>query len=336
MAYTFDVGGTIPATGAETIFRLKAALKTAGWTVTMSSDGTTYNATGDQITTATTGAGGMNNARAWFVIQSPGTPTRQLSFQRQSTTGANSAHLWRVKYSATAGFTGGSPAATVVSSATDEKVLSGGGTDASPTFTQILSTTDGSYRMNVAAGGSSELYGFYLITNTTGAATLTYGIYVDPMETATYPALDVDPCVVCVAGSANQVFSSTVINVTTQTTIIQGYAYSWLKRGLSGEAFVNVGFSNYATDSSAVVFPLAGGQNAHTGYDDLLPLVWMRPAVRTAPTGYKGVSKQFKLVSTSRANGDTLSVVTSKDYLLASSNAAPSFALPWNGTDFVI
>ena len=46
----------------------------------------------------------------------------------------------RLKVSPRAGFTGGSPSATRVPSATDERVVRGGGTDASPTYTALFPT----------------------------------------------------------------------------------------------------------------------------------------------------------------------------------------------------
>jgi len=70
MAIHFDVNQT-PSTFAECAFRLKQIMVTAGWVVKSSSDGTTFNSTGDQITSANTGAGGMNNNNAWFRIQDP-------------------------------------------------------------------------------------------------------------------------------------------------------------------------------------------------------------------------------------------------------------------------
>jgi hypothetical protein len=106
MAYTFNTNQT-PATCAEAVYNLKTLLKLVGWTVKKSSDGTTYNSTGDQISSGASGANGMNNARAWFVIQEPGTVPRQFCLQRQNTVGVNTSYQWRVKYSRYAGFTGG-------------------------------------------------------------------------------------------------------------------------------------------------------------------------------------------------------------------------------------
>ncbi len=69
MAFIFSK--TYPSTGSAAIFAFKELLVDAGWTVLPSSDGTTYNASGDQITTGSSGAGGMANNSAWFRIESP-------------------------------------------------------------------------------------------------------------------------------------------------------------------------------------------------------------------------------------------------------------------------
>ena len=67
----------------------------------------------------------MANTSAWFRISNP--DGVEYVCQR----GINNLQ-WRVKVSPTVGFTGGSPGATQVPSATDEGIVLGGGTDASP------------------------------------------------------------------------------------------------------------------------------------------------------------------------------------------------------------
>lgn len=121
MAYVFYKG--TPASFAECMYQLKELLKTAGWTVQSSSDGTTYNASGDQITSGGSGAGGMANTNAWFRIRSPaGASNPEFTVQRGT---GNTA--WRVKFSQSNAFTGGSPGATQTPSATNERVDFGGG-----------------------------------------------------------------------------------------------------------------------------------------------------------------------------------------------------------------
>ena len=65
MAFVFDVNES-PATYAVAMFQFKTLMKTAGWTVPRSSDGLTFNSSGDQITSGSSGANGMNNNNAWL------------------------------------------------------------------------------------------------------------------------------------------------------------------------------------------------------------------------------------------------------------------------------
>lgn len=110
MAYTFLVNQT-PATGAVAMYQLISTLMTAGWLKKMDSDGTTYSATGVQITSGASGTNGLGNNNAWVRLQSPTTnggtivdQTREITIQRGSSdTG------WRIKYSAHGKFVGGVP-----------------------------------------------------------------------------------------------------------------------------------------------------------------------------------------------------------------------------------
>lgn len=86
-----------PATCSAAAFFLKRLLKVQGWTVPVSSDGTTYNASGDQITSPLSGSNGMDNASAWFVIVHPDTK-HSFCLQRNSATGVNTSYMWKVLY----------------------------------------------------------------------------------------------------------------------------------------------------------------------------------------------------------------------------------------------
>lgn len=324
MAYTDDIGGTVPATGAAAIFRLKDALKTAGWTVIKSSDGTTYNASGDQITTNTTGAGGMVNNSAWFVIKSPSvTYPRQIAIQRGTTN-----LLWKIKYSAIDGF--GTGTATQMPAATDQNILFGGGTDASPTFTQFLST-DNTYRINIRAGGLAENYSFIFLTNISGSAVITTNFILDPMLPGTFAATDVDPCCINLEYSSSAALNT---NLVSSTASPQG----WLKKGLAGAGFVRIQYC-YIYANAATVYPGGAGQNPFTTFDETVPILCARQSGLVAPFGFKGVSSTLSYNGVFRASGDTLNVATSKDRLIISGNANTTLvfvSIPWNGTDMVI
>lgn len=194
-------------TGAAATFKLKAVLKSAGWTVPSSSDGLTYNASGDQITAATSGAGGMANNNAWYVVREPGS-RREWCVQRGT---ANTAY--RIKYSALSHFTGGSPGATRTPAAVDEQVLLGSGTDAAPGFVSIFAA-DSTYRIHIIANSTpiGGVYPFNMFATATPGSTFAGGaLWQEPMAPGSYDAADGDPCIigfVATGGSIDQMLTT--------------------------------------------------------------------------------------------------------------------------------
>lgn len=310
MAYTFTTA-QLPATGAIAMYTLKTALKAAGWTVKKSSDGTTYNSTGDQITTGASGAGGLANSKAWFVIEMPSS-TRQICIQR---TAANT--TYRIKYSGAAGFTGGSPGATQTPSATDEIVVLGSGTDASPTGGSTF-TTDNTYRMNFAVGESAEGYSFYMICNTTGSTTLTSMMLFDVMLTGSYSPSDTDPYVIYVAAHGAP------LSILQNTYTGAAKAYLGTVSTANG---VSVGLPVYGASAGVTAFPGGVGVSPWTSKDVLVPQIWMRGATSVAPVGFKGFSTLIYAGSVTRTNLDTLDTTSTKDKIHCN-----GYWLPWNGS----
>lgn len=325
MTKSFNVS-TTPATGALGVYLMKALWITAGWTVPSSSDGTTYNSSGDQISSGSSGAGGLDNASAWWVTQMPGT-TRQLCWQRNSSTGASTSRSWRIKYSKSAGFSGGSPGATRVPSASDEQVLLGGGTDAAPTFQQLFSGTDGSLRFNCMADGSSP-YGSYMFLVNQGLGTIgAGGFFVEPM-TATVSG-DPDPYVIWISGTGG-------------TPAVPAAAGG--TAALGAEAGGPMGYINmtWTTGLSAPVYSTGGGtflptdagSDPVTSKDGIFPIMFGRRAAVASPNGYKGFSTILMYPSVTRAALSTLSVASpgALDYVLLNGTAGVGLCLPWNGT----
>lgn len=310
MTYSFSTGNS-SANGADYVYRLKEHLKTNGWTVKSSSDGTTYNSSGDQISSSGTGANGMNNTRAWFRIQCPAISgiTRELTFQISAAGGAS----WRIKYSYSTGFTGGSPAATVTPSATDEGIILGGGTDASPSFAAAHSGA--ASNTHFAAGDSSEGYSFYAASYASG--TNNGMIHMDMVSEATTG--DVDPYVFAAATSGS---GATVIQSTDGTSVRR----CWFKKGLTNNAFQIVAGVPYSDGTRA---DSAMGVNPYTGNDDLLDFYYVRRNSSggnyQGPGGYKGKSHLFQLKGPSRTNGDTYGA--SKDKVVLGEIVAP-----WDGS----
>lgn len=262
MAMQYNVN-TIVSGLSEALYISKTVAKLAGFTVPKSSDGTTYNSSGDQITGFGTGANGMNNNLAWFIIREPSSG-RAWCVQRAS---ANN-YSARVKYSRSGDFTGGSPSATVTPSATDEQILLGGGTDASPTFSQMM-TNGGGDRWHAIAydAAVNGVYEFYFTANGTpgyNARTTWANI---ALAAGSYHPSDTDPSIQrCYYGASNA------------WTYTSQWKY-WHRYGLSGAVWV-------ANTQAQGLFGTALPQ-----YDSefqRIPLLWGQ-----ATYGWKGASHRL-------------------------------------------
>ena len=313
MAFLYSVNNTT-ATGGTNLFIAMNLLISAGWVVKSSSDGTTYNSTGNQITSGNTGTGGYANSRAWFRIQAPlvGSQRRELLFQTPSGATASA----RIKYSASAGFIGGSPNATQVPSATDEVVIIGGGTDVTPTGTGLFSS-DGSYRFSMMAGDASIGYSFYWFGSAIGSqSNISAGFIFDVLQNGSYNSLDTDPCVFY--GAQNGTFF---------TTALGG---SYTANGLLGTAYAKLSIVTTNANSN-IIFPAGQGsretQNIFSLKDELFPAIWGRDGAATPPTGIKGISSIMLVTSVSRTTLNTQTINSTRDRIILG-----YYSFPWNGS----
>jgi hypothetical protein len=333
MAYTFSIANT-PASGAVAMYLIKTTLVTAGWAVVADSDGSTYNATGGQVTTGAAGAGGLGNANAWIRLQAPtvGSNTREITIQRaNSGVVATDDRAWRIKYSANAHFTGGSPGVSQTGSATDEVFILGGGTDASPTFTASWFAANGGYRWHIAAGGATELYSFYAIALTSATTTQQNAMFLDVMAAGSYSSSDVDPAVMyCSSAAASAIGISEVISSAfpiSANVTNPALARAWLGATSAAGASitsnsVNVNMvtygSNFGNATSLAVNPFSTK-------DTLVFTLWGRKwgSNPYPPAGIKGISTLFLTGSMSRTNLDTNLSLTKIWY--------GKLWLPWDG-----
>ena len=313
MAFIFSK--STPLTGAEAIFNLKQLLKTAGWTVQSSSDGTTYNASDDQITVSGSGAGGMANNNAWFRIRSPdGVGSQEFIFQRG--TGNQS---WRIKRSRTAGFTGGSPGATQTPSATDQTILLGSGTDASPVFIHFFTPDGGSYRWNVCADNAAP-FGFWAGSFANGVATTQAALVLDPLA-FTQPT-DADQYAIYVGSNASSFFYST-LGATTGTTANR--MTSQIISTSPGSSYAEYAAFR-ALDSTNLVLPAALVTNPITTQDTSFPIFLARHNTLPNP-GFKGMTTIMRYNGTPRTTGTTASLAVPRDRIIYG-----VVNLPWDGT----
>jgi hypothetical protein len=323
MAYTYSVNNT-PSTGAVAMYTLISTLVSAGWTQVDSSDGTTRGAA--QVTGGGTGTHGLGNNNAWVRLAAPSVnggavsnQVREFTFQR-----GTADRDWRIKYSASATFSGGSPSNTATPDATDEVFMTGGGTSASPTFTTSWLGANGTYRWHVACGGSAEFYSFYAKSLTTGTTTYLSGMFLDVMATGSYPSSDVDPAVVfCSAASTGYgiaaVFAYTAasaITTVTNPSLARAWMGSTSAAGASTSSnSVNIAMIAYGAAGAGGLGSGTIGTNPFSSKDDLVPCWWGRNGASTAPIGVKGCSTLFMYGSVARTSMDTCDTVStgSKD-----------------------
>lgn len=314
MAFVFNK--STPATGAVAVYEFKELLKTAGWTILSSSDGTTYNDAGDQITTGASGAGGMANNSAWFRIQSPvGAGGQQFILQRGT---GNTA--WKLKRSRTSGFTGGSPSATQAPSATDEITILGGGTDASPSFATWFAA-DGLYRWNVGADNAAP-YGFWAGSFPTGGGNPAAFFCLDPLFSTS--ATDADQYWMHVSVTGQNGCAVTSINSESGT--------STSFRNLSQIISTSPG-SSYA-EFPGLIFNLSATQIIPNGIptnpisvkDEAFPIILARRSAIATP-GYKGITTLMRWTGVARTTGDTLTLTTTRDRIIYR-----DISVPWDGS----
>jgi len=318
MAKITDVNNT-PGTGAEAIFILKELLKSVGWTVPRSSDGTTYNAAGDQISHSGAGANGMANNHAWFVIREPG-GGHYWCFQR-GTTNVN----WRIKISSYADFSTGAPDATHTAASVDQYVIHGTGTDAAPTYAAIFNA-DGGYRWHVIAenapvGVASPIYGFWAFATVSGTGVRKTVIIQEPMMIGTFPELSSGTRAAPVIGDPDPVIflCSYEANILTFTSTSYGFFASpantrwsgWYKFHYADQAQVKFhGFRPKASEAwNSVLAPGGMVANVYNGADDGLPILIARPADFVTSIGLKGITNNMRMrCLTGRAYPSTINL----------------------------
>lgn len=154
-----------PTTGAAAMFNVKRALKAGGRTVPKSSDGATYKFDGDQITHASTGAGGMQVNSAWFVIRAP--DGREWCVQRGTTN-----LVYRQKYSRAGGFGDGKITAVAATSIVDAETftITVGGTPYVFEFNKSGGVGGGSIAVAVTDGQDAATVCGLMVAAINGAA----------------------------------------------------------------------------------------------------------------------------------------------------------------------
>lgn len=237
-----------PSTGDAAMRAIKDFWVASGrWEVVASGDGDAlYNASGDVIT-ADSGAGSFANytvgtKNAWCRLRMVGT-TRELLIERGS-----ASTTWWIRYSL-AGFSGGSPSATVAPTATDQQSVFG----TAITGTQLF-PANGTYQVSVCAEDAAPSYAMASWRLTGGSPTAQGLLGICPLKTGSYPTTptaDDDPYVLFGA-----YYGGLPWHQFTNTTPASNGARAWSKPGLGGAAWtaavLNLDANNAAGATHAI------------------------------------------------------------------------------------
>jgi len=316
MAYQFDVNNAGGANGgAEAVFLLKELLKSAGWVVRSSGDGTTFFAASDGITTAGAGAGGMNNSRAWFCIRQPpsAVPRREFCCQR----GSSGEAFWWITMSAEDGFTLTAGDADDKPTATDDENLFG-----TTTVGTTLFAAAASYRIHIGADNAAPFaFWFFCVTNGTGANPT--AIVFEPLAAGSFNSVDADPAVYYVEAASATTLVSTSLAAT-------GGPVGWFNKNTVGpggpELFVDMPALEYRR-SGGTIAPNGAGSNPYDGDDNHFPIPYGRDTSTASSLGWKGFGSQMRWKGTVRANMSTLSDGGTRTKVIVG-----DVVLPWDGS----
>lgn len=328
MAFVFN-NNYFPPTGSAAIFAYKQLLKSIGWIVKASSDGSySFSNTSDIIDHPGTGVGGMGNQYAYFLIQQP-TGGRQLCFQQAFD------QSWRICYSVLGMDTFPSnPIFTPTlptSSVGDDSFIFGDNTSQGFYRFPGLFQVNATYKMQIAAD-SNPPYGTYFFTYYDEKRLPISGFVFDPLASNSYDLSDQDPTMLYATGITDNQFGTDI-----STMNVINNPKGWYRKGDADEQFVpfvglTLGHYDIANYPNVAV-PGNIGSNPYTNMDQLFPLVYARPAINppVPPTGYKGISSMMQWTGSTRGTISIVSVASPGDHIVVN-----RVALPWNNSTLVI
>ncbi len=313
-----------PASQTEAMFALMQLLLSAGWVCTRSGDATSYSAVGDIVTHSGSGAGGFGNDRAWKELREPGGSSRRMTIQRVNST----TFRWKYDYG---GFASGSPSANTTPSGTNEQVIRGTGTDASPTGTSnsLFASTPTTF---IAGADAAAPYGFHSV-GWNGSNVIIHGAMRDPIRYA--PSEDIEPHIWY--ATATTPFDFSTLSTNSATGSPPHNPMGWIKAGLTGATWSMIpAVAGYRIGTSAtLVLPHNAGDatdtNPYNGKREAFPLLYCRDDAFATPDGTKGVSSLCLWMGASSGalvSRATLNVGGRSNVLVR----AGSVFLPWNGT----
>jgi hypothetical protein len=239
----------------------------------------------------------------------------------------SSNQAWRIKVSRAAGFTGGSPSATQVPTATDEQVFMGSGTDASPTGYTFL-YTDGLYYSTFGIDTTAPRrlwWECHVVAGSTLCSLLFRDVLV-PTEPS-----DADVFIRGFAGSGvSNISASTLASAATGTPTSAPYYMGYVPTAGTPTTVTHIPMTQDSVTSTPT-FPGNTGTLLISGKDLLLAPRYQRASSLGAPVLLKGDSTLFAFCGANRGNGDLLSVASAGDRVCFS-----LLTMPWNNTVVVL
>lgn len=298
-----------PANGTEAVWRLLTALTANGYVVRRWSDATTLSAdnltlTSNPYVSASSGAGNLGNASAWFRVADTAL-TREWLFQRGGTDQA-----WLITRSNTA-FTGGSPSPTAAGTSSNSQSLftTGGNAFHSTTVRQFISVEN------------TAPYGFAMFSITLGGGNVLQFLVDEPLATGTTDASDTDPYLWW--GYYNP--SGFGVGGAQLTTI-------WKRFTGAGSNQQSTILPFFISGGFAIPTTSTLGLTPNTLREILLPIYTCRPGVSSSTTGWIGTMSRLRWAtitsSPARANGLTIGPMSGAYYILMG-----GIWVPWDSTE---
>jgi len=278
----------------------------------------------------------MNRSNSWVIIQQPNSGsgnyagTRQILFWKYADTGSYKSY-WKILYSHSAGFTGGTPSGTNPPTATDQVYLLGSSGTAYNNFVQLFpdeSATPVRWQMGIDNSGAAFYCIGYISGTGNNSRCLSTAIVLDSMDSNTVPIEDLDPYVLYSSYISNVTSSSSALHVSNLIST-NGGGRCWFKKGTGSQAFQNVLTPGFEDLNSSKYFPRGVGVNPHNGKEDLFPVMWARLG-SSFPGGYKGISSVFKWIGSDRLSGDLLNVTMPGDHVVFD-----DVALKWDNISII-
>ncbi len=288
-------------TGPQSIFALKQWLTTSHggtkfWSVVASGDGlAAYSSTGDVITHSGSGANGLDNNNAWFVLRDPD-DNREILFHR----GAPN-YLWYLWYLRGEHFDTTSAGAAIPATHGNKKSWMGARATPGP-FS--LFPSSGSWYFHICCEGDTpegNVYPFWAVARVSGSGAAASALILDCVLDALSPATDSDKAVLLSNSGVLQHDSGAFLGYANSSACLSGYMRF-------GEA--NVEWSWYTLafygDNSSNYYPGTVPTHPEDGKFPILPGFYWRRGATT--NGVKGQSKliTYKPSTTLAAFGDTM------------------------------